>query len=128
METLPSVTGIGHYRDHVDSTQCAHVSHQSLVQKTHLILILNFILNLSSSKYDLSHAEKSSIFHIPARRSGHRCPHKGTYPSDEETNIEWRPSPILPLVSSPSPVASAGGPTSALGVLAWLRLDNHVTT
>jgi hypothetical protein len=112
METLPSVTGIGHYGDHVDSTRCAHVSHQSLVQKTHLIIILIFLSNLSSSKYDLSHAKKASFFHIPARRSGHRCPRKGTYPSDEETSIEWRASPIPPPVSSPSPVASAGGPTS----------------
>ena len=36
METLPSVTGIGHYGDCVDSTHCAHVSHHSLDQKTHL--------------------------------------------------------------------------------------------
>jgi hypothetical protein len=36
-DPLPSVTGIGHYGDRVEnSTQCAHVSHHSLVQKTHL--------------------------------------------------------------------------------------------
>ena len=125
MEMLPSVTGIEHYGDHVDSTRC---SHQSFDQKTHLILILIFLSNLSSSKYDLSHAKKASIFHIPARCSGHQCPCKGTYPSDEETSIEWRASPIPPPVSSPSPVASAGGPTSALGMLAWLRLDNPAKT
>ena len=129
METLPSVTGIGHYGNDVDSTQCAHVSHQSLVQKTHLLLILIFLSNLSSSTYDLSHADKASIFHIPVRRSGHRCPCKGTYLSDEETSVEWRASPIPLPVSSTLPVASAGGPTSALGMfLAWLRLDNPATT
>ena len=55
METLPSVTGIGHYGDRVDSTRCLHVSHHSLVQTTHLILIVIFLSNLSSSTYNLSH-------------------------------------------------------------------------
>jgi hypothetical protein len=55
METLPSVTGIGHYGDRVDSTRCLHVSHHSLVQTTHLILIVIFLSNLSSSTYYLSH-------------------------------------------------------------------------
>ena len=76
METLPSVTGIEHYGDRVDSIQCAHVSHHSLVQKTQLILIIIFLLNLSSSTYCLSHAKKASILYIPARCSEghcHRC-------------------------------------------------------
>ena len=51
METLPSVTGIGHYGDRVDSTRWANVSHHSLVQKTHLLLIIIFLSNLLSSPY-----------------------------------------------------------------------------
>ena len=46
---------------------------------------------------------------------------KWMYPSDKETRIGWRTSPIPPLVSSTSHIASSGGPTSALGMLACLR-------
>ena len=66
METLP-LTGIEHYGDRVDSTQCACISHHSLVQKTHLIPIIIFLSNLSSPTYYLSSTKKASTLHIPAR-------------------------------------------------------------
>ena len=66
METLP-LTGIEHYGDRVDSTQCACISHHSLVQKTHLIPIIIFLSNLSSPTYYLSSTKKASTLHNPAR-------------------------------------------------------------
>jgi len=46
METHPSVTGIEHYGIVYTPTQCAHVSHHSLEQKTDLIQIIIFLSNL----------------------------------------------------------------------------------
>jgi hypothetical protein len=68
----PSVTGIGHYGDCVDSTtQCAHVSHHSLVQKTHLILIIIFLLNLCHLFTIFLTLRKLVSLHPSPKRSGH---------------------------------------------------------
>ena len=62
------------------------------------------------------------------RYNAHRCPCKWMYPSEKETRIEWCAPPIPPPVTPTLPVAYAGGPTSALGVLALLRQDNPAMT
>ena len=136
METLPSVTGIEHYMDPVDSTstRCACISHHSLVQKTHLILFIIFLSNLSSPTCYLSSTKKTSTLHIPARMlrtlwyQNPTAPTVVRLPSTEDPQeTKWHYPTASPLIREKGPTISHAERPSACIASRLLRRPGKST-